>query len=200
MQKLLTIFLIFIMSTVGIAQKKKGTTIANDLSEQEVKDFHKQCQIKVQEFQEYLPVIADKTRSDFDRQEAVKAAERLFNAGSTIQVTSKYRKEPVTYTIGEYLTILRDTKKYSQIKIKFYEGAKVSEFTQDPNGGYRGTATVFQEFVGYDKNGKPLYQDRTKKNINTQLNPEFDEFYQEKRWKVLLGNVTADDPMEVPKQ
>lgn len=199
MQRLLTLLLLLTTLTMSMAQKKKGTTIANDLSEQEVKDFHKQCEIKVQEFQEYLPIIADKTRSDFDRQEAVEAAERLFNAGSSIQVSSKYHKEPVTYTIGEYLTILRDTKKYNQIKIKFYEVAKVSEFTQDPSGSYRGTATVFQEFVGYDKNGKPIYQDRTKKNINTQLNPEYDEFYKEKRWKVLLGNVTVDDTMDVPK-
>ena len=151
-------------------------------------------------FQEYLSVIADKTRSDFDRKEALEAAERLFNAGSTIQVSSKYRTESVTYTIGQYLTILRDTKKYNQIRIQFYEGAKVSEFTQDPSGGYSGTATVFQEFVGYDRNGKPMYQDRTKKNINTQLNPEFDAFYKEKRWKVLLGNVTVDETLDVPKQ
>ena len=200
MQRLFTLLLLLTTLTMSMAQKKKNTIIANDLREQEMRDFHRQCQIKVQEFQEYLPVIADKTRSDFDRQEALEAAKRLFNAGSTIQVSSKYRKEPVTYKIGEYLAILRDTQRYSQIRIQFYEGAKVSEFTQDPSGGYRGTATVFQEFVGYDKNGKPMYQDRTKKNINTQLNPEFDAFYKEKRWKVLLGNVTVDETLDVPKQ
>jgi hypothetical protein len=128
MQKILTIILIFTMSTVGIAQKKKGTTITNDLSEQEVKGFHKQCQIKVQEFQEYLPVIADKTRTDFDRQEAVEAAERLFNAGSTIQVTSKNSKPNVYVYKGKCkpsrpeITFLSSVSlKLSYLEDPFYE-------------------------------------------------------------------------------
>ena len=111
MQRLLTVLLLLTTLTMSMAQKKKGTTIANDLSEQEVKDFHKQCQIKVQEFQEYLPVIADKTRSDFDRQEAFEAAERLFNAGSTIQVSSKDGKNSKMYLVGDYLNSLKDLKK-----------------------------------------------------------------------------------------
>ncbi len=194
---LISILVISLWGAVAFAQKK-GTDTANDLSPKEIADFQERCRIKVAEFEEYLPIIVDKTRSEFDRSEAIKAAEMLFNDNSTIQVSSKFSKTPIAYSIGEYLTTLRDTKKYAQIKIAFYEAARVSEFIPDPNGSYRGTATVFQEFRGYDKKGKAIYQDRTRKNISTQLNPELDPFYNEKRWKVLLGNITVEETSDVP--
>ena len=201
MQRLLTLLLLLTTLTMSMAQKKKGTTIANDLSEQEVKDFHKRCEQVVKEFQRYIPIIANPKSDDFDKDEAIESVKGLFNEGVTIQVSSKTTGKVIPYTLTAYLRRLKDLDaRYTSVTMKFYEAAKVSEFIPNPDGGYSGTATVYQEFVGRDDKNNAIYKDRTIKKINTMLNPTFDPHFNETGWKVLLGNVTVDETMEVPKQ
>lgn len=193
------IFLI-ISSLVGgmVLAQQKGTNISDDsLTPKQLADFRERCKQKVEEFQKYLPIIADKTRDEFDRSAAIKAAKSLFDDSSTIQLSSVNNTKIVTYTIGQYLILLRDTQMYAQIKITFYEMARLSEFTQEPDGSYSGNASVFQKFTGYDKKGRAVYQDLTQKRISTQVNP-MSEFYKENRWTVLLGNISVVETTRVP--
>jgi len=199
MKTIITCFAILFVFNIHAQIKPKGADVTqdNELNQQQLKDFHERCKVIVQEFQSYLPIIADKTRSDFDRQAAIDAAEGLFSEGSTIQVSSKYSEKPITRTIGQYLINLKTTQKFQQIKITFYDAAKVSEFIKTPDGNYQGSSTIFQKFMGFDPRGKVIYQDLTQKKISTSLSPEEDEYYKERRWKVFLGNITAEESKDV---
>lgn len=203
MKSIITFFVIFFYAFSLQAQlKPKGSDVAQDndeLSQQQLRDFHERCREIVEEFQRYLPIIADKSRSEFDRQAAIDAAEALFSEGSTIQISSKNSEKPITRRIGSYLINLKTTEKYSQIKITFYDAAKVSDFIKKPDGNYEGNATIFQKFIGFDAKGKPIYQDLTQKKISTSLNLENDVFYNEKKWRVFLGNITVEETKEVEK-
>jgi hypothetical protein len=198
MNKIIIILLLSVTNST-FAQIKKGGDPVNDntLTNEQLKDFFERTKQIVKEFESYIPIVADKTRSDYDRDAAIEAAENLFSKGSTIQVSSKFSKDKKTFTIGNYLRILKTTLRYSQIKITFYDVARISEFIKDPDGNYRGSATIFQQFQGFDNNGSIKYQDQTKKEIATAISPEEDVFYQEKRWKVLLGNITVEETKDV---
>jgi hypothetical protein len=199
MKTAITLLLVFItISSYGQIIKGGDPQNDNTLSEEQLKDFFERTKIIIKEFETYLPIIADKTLNDFDRDGAIEAAENLFSPESTIQISSKFSKNKTTYTIGNYLRILKTTPKYAQIKISFYDMARVSEFIKDPNGNYLGSAAIYQKFQGFDKNGKVIYQDQTQKKIATAINPEDDPFYQEKRWKVFLGNITVEETNDVP--
>lgn len=201
MKIFITFFALLFVYNLNAQIKPKGADVAQDdeLSHQQLKDFHEHCKKMVEEFQTYLPIIADKTRSDFDRQSAIDAAEGLFSEGSTIQISSKKSDKPITRTIGQYLINLKTTEKYKQIKITFYDAAKVSDFIKTPDGNYQGSATIFQKFMGFDPKGNVIYQDLTQKKISTSLNLEEDEFFKEKKWKVFLGNITAEETKDVEK-
>lgn len=199
MKKILIILLLGgSISTYGQIIKGGDAQKDNTLTNEQLKDFFERTKQIVKEFESYIPIIADKTRGDYDRDAAIEAAENLFSKGSTIQVSSKFSKDKKTFTISNYLKILKTTPRYAQIKITFYDVARVSEFIKDPDGNYRGSATIFQQFQGFDKNGKVLYKDQTQKKIATEISPEEDPFYQEKRWKVFLGNIIVEETKDVP--
>ncbi len=201
MKQLLLVGYLLALSTLGFAQTNKGTITTPDaqLSQEELAAFHERCRQVVEEFQQYLPTIADKNSSDIEKEDAINAAKALFIEGSMIQISSTKSKEVKTIPIGDYLRAISILKQYNQVKITFYDLCKVSQFTQDPEGNYRGNAKIFQRFTGYDKNGRPIYDDMTTKSISTSINPSFDPFYQKNKWKVFLGNITVEETIAAPQ-
>jgi len=53
-------------------------------------------------------------------------------------------------------------------------------------------ATIFQEFTGF-VGDNITYTDITQKEIEIVVEQEEDKFYNEKRWKIYLGNIKATE-------
>ncbi len=60
---------------------------------------------------------------------------------------------------------------------------------EDGNPIYTATATIFQEFVGYNADGVPVYKDTVKKTIEIEVRRHVDLFGG--RWIVLLGDISV---------
>ena len=61
----------------------------------------------------------------------------------------------------------------------------------DSNGNpiYSAIATYYQEFIGYNAEGKALYRDITQKTVEIELRLSSDS--DGRRWIVLLGDVSV---------
>ena len=91
----------------------------------------------------------------------------------------------------EYLYRLK-TLPYLRVEIKFYDICYITEFTRGEDGKYYATATIFQEFTGY-MGDQIAYRDITKKEISIIIDLVEDEFFNEKRWALFLGDIKATE-------
>jgi len=78
------------------------------------------------------------------------------------------------------------------VVIRFYDIVYISDFTKGPDGRYYSTATIIQEFSGFNKDNI-IYTDVTKKNIEIIVDLVEDKFFMEKRWKIFLGDIKATE-------
>lgn len=161
----------------------------------EEKDFYsKQSIDNIVEFKDFLNVIGDKKKSDIEKREAVKSAIALFSQGATIEVTSKNRPGSRKLSVEEYLKRLGNLS-YTSIDIEYANLKFVSELSQANDGNYYGLVRGEQSFVGYGKDGKPLYSDVVPKNYKVKLQSESITNSGESKagWKVLLGDVSVSE-------
>lgn len=161
----------------------------------EEKDFYsKQSIDNIVDFKDFLNVIGDKKKSDIEKREAVKSAVALFSPGATIEVTSKNRSGSRKFSVEEYLKRLGNLS-YSSIDIELANLKFVSEFSQANDGNYYGLVRGEQTFVGYGKDGKPLYTDVVPKNYKVKLESQALTNSGESKagWKVLLGDVSVSE-------
>jgi hypothetical protein len=93
--------------------------------------------------------------------------------------------------MAEYLYRLK-TLPYLKVVIRYYDICYVNNFTRGEDGNYYATATVFQEFTGFTGD-KIAYHDITKKEITIIVNLIEDDFFNEKRWQIFLGDVKASE-------
>jgi hypothetical protein len=84
---------------------------------------------------------------------------------------------------------------YDRVEIDWYKIEYVSDLQRQPDGTYVGVITVFQTFKGFDKEGRLIYQDTTKKDITvyvkrkeTQIGGRLIGF-----WGVLLGDMRVKE-------
>ena len=167
-----------------------------DLKIKDLEEFKEETKRKVAQFEQYISVIADKNLPMDERQIAIENAAKLFVPGSKMQVSSaqKGKKQKIdTYDIVEYLKRLQALP-YRQVDITFYDVAFVGEFRKGDDGAYHTTATIFQEFKGFNDKGAPVYEDQTKKDIDVELRNLFDKnFYDQHGWTVRLGNIKVTE-------
>jgi hypothetical protein len=188
--KKLTYLLIFIfgigLSTTAFAQ--------DDLSPERKQAVDSVALEKVRDLSKYISIIGNKETPWSEANRVIDRAEELFMQGSEIGVSSLVRPEVSYYGVRKYLERLMRLN-YGKVEISWYNIEYVSDLQKQPDGTYVGVITIFQKFKGYDKEGKLVYQDTTKKDITvyvkrkeTQIGGRLIGF-----WDVLLGDIRVKE-------
>ena len=178
------------------ASTSKQGAIVNEinLSTQDIESFKQQTKQKIDEFQQHIVTLGSKDESAEKRNMAEKEALKLFYEGAIMEISSikpDGTTSIISRTIKKYLARLKSLS-YTKVVIKFYDIAYVSEFTKGPDGRYYSTATIIQEFTGFSGDDL-VYSDITKKDIEIVIDLIEDKFYNEKQWKVFLGDIKATE-------
>lgn len=194
------VFLAVVLQVAGQRSKTAATskqakiTEKTSLSETDVEVFITQTKQKIDEFQQYIITLGDKSSPAAERDLAEKEALKLFYPGSIMETSKKLSDGTVKKyqrPMEKYLARLKALP-YSKVVIEFYDVAYVDKLEKGPDGKYYGTATVFQKFTGF--NGDMIaYSDITKKEISVIIDLVEDKFFNEKRWKVYLGDIKATE-------
>jgi len=165
-----------------------------NLSPSDIEVFKEQTKQKVEEFQQYIITLGSKDEPDEKRNMAEKEALKLFFKGAEMEISEIVSDEStikISRPIEKYLARLKSLP-YTKVIIKFYDIAYISDFTKGPDGRYYSTATIIQEFTGFS-NDDIIYKDITKKDIEIIVDLIEDKFFNEKRWKIFLGNIKATE-------
>ena len=197
----LIISLLLASSLIGYTQTKTAVTSKQaklvseiSLSDQDIEVFKEQTKQKVDEFQQHIVTIGSKDEPAEKRNLAEKEALKLFYKGATMEISSAAAdgtSRKIARPMEKYLARLKSLR-YTRVVIKFYDIAYVSEFTKGPDGKYYSTATIIQEFTGFSGDDI-VYKDVTKKEIEIIIDLIEDTFFNEKRWKLFLGDIKASE-------
>ncbi len=204
--KIITLgILIFAYGSIGLAQTKTAITSkeANilteiSLSESDIEVFKEQTRQKVDEFTQHLVTIGKKDEPAERRSLAEREALKLFYAGATMEISSigpDSNTRKVVRPMDKYLARLKSLP-YTRVVIKFYDIAYVSEFTKGPDGRYYSVATVIQEFTGFSGDNI-IYSDVTKKEIEIIIDLVEDPFFNQKSWRIFLGDIKASETRQI---
>lgn len=179
-----------------IARSSKTAKITDEIniSEGDVEIFKETTEKKVAEFQQHIVIIADKGQPQEKRNLAEREALKLFYKGAIMEVSyldKDGETEIRSRTMENYLFRLK-TLPYTRVEIKYYDIAYITDFIKGPNSRYYAVATIFQEFTGF-VGDNIAYTDITQKEIEIVVEQVEDKFYNEKRWKVFLGNIKATE-------
>jgi hypothetical protein len=190
-----------IISLIASAQTKtavssKEAKIVDEinLSEADIQVFKEQTKQKVDEFQQYIITLGSKDQPAEKRDMAEKEAIKLFYKGAQMEISivmADGSTQKVLRPMEKYLARLKSLP-YTKVVIRFYDIAYISEFTKGPDGKYYSTATIIQEFTGFNEDNI-VYTDVTKKDIEIIIDLVEDKFFNEKRWKIFLGDIKASE-------
>jgi hypothetical protein len=165
-----------------------------NLSQQDIELFKEQTKQKVEEFQQYIVTLGSKDEPVEKRNMAEKEALKLFYKGALIEISDIQADgsiQKLARPVEKYLARLKSLP-FTKVVIKFYDIVYISDFTKGPDGRYYSTATIIQEFSGFNKDNI-IYTDVTKKNIEIIVDLIEDKFFMEKRWKIFLGDIKATE-------
>lgn len=185
------IFILLIISLLSISVK------AQALKEERLEEYRKLTENRVADFQQYIFIITDKSRSMEERREAIEQARELFIEGAKMQVTGKDNSTK-RVSIGGYLNSLLTLSQYDKIEITNYDVATVSKFEKGIEGNYHATATYFQKFEGF-KEGKAIYADKTRKDISV-TGKEGNRDMNQNDMIIFFGDVTVRETTPLNKQ
>ena len=149
---------------------------------------------KVHDLSKYITIIGSKNTPWSEANRVIDRAEELFMPGSQMGVSSILHPQIKYYTVRKYFERLMRLN-YNKVEIEWHKINYVSDLQRQPDGTYVGVITIFQKFKGYDKEGRLLYEDTTKKDITvyvkrkqTQIQGQMIGF-----WDVLLGDVRVKE-------
>jgi hypothetical protein len=198
------VFLIFLTLSINLwAQEPTKTAVASkeakivdeiNLSDADIEIFKEQTKQKVEEFQQHIITIGSKDQPAEKRNMAEREALKLFFKGAEMQTSVIAADGNViiqSRPMEKYLARLKSLP-YTSVVIKFYDLVYISSFTKGPDGRYYSSATVIQEFTGFTGDNL-VYKDVTKKEIEIIIDLVEDKFFNEKKWKVFLGNIKATE-------
>jgi hypothetical protein len=162
------------------------------LSDKDKAVFKEYTRQKVEEFQQYIVTIGNKSEPMELRNMAEREALKLFYKGALIEIShisNNGTTEIVSRPVEKYLARLKSLP-YTKVVIKYYDIAYITDFIRGPDGRYYSTATIVQQFTGF-MGDKVQYTDITKKEIEIVVDLVEDTFFKEKRWRIFLGNIKA---------
>ena len=206
MRKIIILFFIALSLNL-IAQEPTKTAVVSkeakivdeiNLSDADIEIFKEQTKQKVEEFQQHIVTIGSKDEPAEKRNMAEREALKLFFKGAEMQTSVIAADGNVTIQsrpMEKYLARLKSLP-YTSVVIKFYDLVYISSFTKGPDGRYYSSATVIQEFTGFTGDNL-VYKDVTKKEIEIIIDLVEDKFFNEKKWKVFLGNIKATETKKV---
>ncbi len=171
-------------------------TAANelDLSEADYEEYAAKAMNKAEYLSHYLALLCNRDLDAYDKEQAVENALKLFVHDSTlVQVSSVTRDEVTTYRVSEYLDHL-SLLDYDKVELLWRNVQYITKFRLATDGNYYGTITVEQVFQGY-KEGKPIYEDITQKDIEIVLGNFLKEESgtSEYVWDVLLSDIGVEE-------
>ncbi len=178
----------------AVTSKQAKITDEINLSAADIELFKEQTKQKVEEFQQYIVTLGSKDEPAEKRNMAEKEALKLFYKGAEMEISTALPDgtvQKVNRPMEKYLARLKSLP-YTKVIIKFYDIAYIREFTKGPDGKYYSTATIIQEFTGFS-NDDIIYTDITKKEVEIIIDIVEDTFFQEKRWKIFLGDIKATE-------
>lgn len=188
MKKIL-VTLLFGMFLFGNTQ-----VIAQELSYERKQAVDSLALEKVRDLSKYIKIIGSKDTPWSEANRVIERAEELFAPDAEIGVSSLVTNEVLYYKVRQYLERLSRLN-YDRVEIDWYNIEYVSELQRQPDGTYVGVITVFQTFKGFDKEGRLIYQDKTKKDITvyvkrkeTQIGGRLIGF-----WDVMLGDMRVKE-------
>ncbi len=187
------LIIILLLPNWGTAQdyREKNLEVVDDkinkLSAEDRKLWSERIEEKLNELQNYIITIGDKSQDDETRNLAIKTALQLFVPTATMQVSNTKTKEVNNYEMSKYFNRLKSIG-YTRVVITFYQTAYISNLQAGADGRYHATATIYQEFKGYTGD-RLAYSDRTTKTVQIILSFFDDDFYKRKRWELLLGDI-----------
>ena len=161
------------------------------LNQSELKEYSQKALNRVEQFADYLQVIASKNFSMNERDAAIKNALKLFLPDSKIKVSSKYRKGITELSIETYLKKLKMLP-YGQVEIKWTNIEYVNELKLAEDGNYYGRIVGSQTFTGFSEKGETVkYGDVTRKDVRVRLQAYQKEIEGQSQvnWSILLGNI-----------
>ena len=168
--------------------------IAQDLSPERKQAVDSLALEKVRDLSKYIKLIGSKDTPWSEANRVIERAEELFAPDAEIGVSSLTTNEVKYFKIRQYLERLMRLN-YDKVEIDWYNIEYVSDLQRQPDGTYVGVITIFQTFKGYEKEGRLVYQDTTKKDITvyvkrkeTQIGGRLIGF-----WDVLLGDMRVKE-------
>jgi hypothetical protein len=176
----------------AVTSKQAAMVEQINLSPADIEVFKDQTKQKIEEFQQYIVTLGNKQEAAEKRNMAEKEALKLFYTGAQMEISTLMPDgsvQKVNRPMEKYLARLKSLP-YTKVVIKFYDIAYVSAFTKGPDGKYYSTATIIQEFTGYTSDDV-VYKDITKKEVEIIIDLVEDKFFNEKRWKLFLGDIKA---------
>lgn len=156
------------------------------LSKEEESELSAHIKNKLDEFQDYLGIIASGKTSPEVKTTAVKSALSLClcNGEPFYETNGKYNSGVKMQTSGRagvnrpqlmktYLNRLKGMTdgRYSDIVIEASDAVKVGDLfpANDGSGRYVTVVQIFQHFVGYSESGFVLYEDYTCKSVKVYI-------------------------------
>jgi hypothetical protein len=200
LRKIITIIILVIglnvsaQTKTAVSSKEAKIVDEINLSEADIEVFKEQTKQKVDEFQQYIITLGSKDQPSEKRDMAEKEALKLFYKGAQMEISVLMpdgSQQKVNRPMEKYLARLKSLP-YTKVVIKFYDIAYIRDFTKGPDGKYYSTATIIQEFTGFNDDNI-VYTDVTKKDIEIIIDLVEDKFFNEKRWKIFLGDIKASE-------
>ncbi len=202
MRQILIILFVGLVATANAQEPSKTASSSKEakivdeinLSDSDIEVFKEQTKQKVEEFQQHIVTIGSKDQPAERRNMAEKEALKLFFKGAEMQTSVIMPDGTVNLQVRpmeKYLARLKSLP-YTAVVIKFYDLVYISSFTKGPDGRYYSSATVIQEFSGFTGDNL-VYKDVTKKEIEIVIDLVEDKFFNEKKWRVFLGNIKATE-------
>ncbi|WP_353720040.1 hypothetical protein [Dyadobacter sp. 676] len=169
-------------------------------------EFHELTERRVTDLQLYISMIADKSLSPEQREQAVELALSLFekdyevNGARRSPYVQVSRRDGTVSAVpvGIYFKNLMRVK-FDKVEITYYDAAVVSGFEKGADGSYHATATYYQQFKGMDKNGNLVYGSRDRKDISVSARSAAVYAHAGKEdLKVFFGDITVKDTVPIP--
>lgn len=185
---------IFLAFLFGIFLLGNTQIAAQELSHERKQAVDSLALEKVRDLGKYVKIVGSKETPWSEANRVIDRAEELFAPDAEIGVSSLTSNEVQYYKVRQYLERLMRLN-YDRVEIDWYKIEYVSDLQRQPDGTYVGVITVFQTFKGFDKEGRLIYQDTTKKDITvyvkrkeTQIGGRLIGF-----WDVLLGDMRVKE-------
>ncbi len=93
----------------------------------------------------------------------------------------------MNHTIEDYLDRLKNLEG-TEIKVSYVDVGYFQDFEKNTDGSYTTVVTIYQKFERF-LDSKLIYFDITSKTIEVRLELKEDKFINDKKWKLLFGDV-----------